>query len=198
MTHWRRRASSNIVPLIGFVFTLPPNVTRVFDWMFFSKFSSDENHSKTVGKKVANFELNLNLALNVDRHKKHKPESELLSVTEKNTTMDTNQPSAIKVAVRMRPLADNEKSDKTILIKDNKVLVLPKNECFEFDYCLNSSNPELFDFASQEMVYRKMGEPLLKNAFQGYNVCLFAYGQSGSGKWISLCWFRFLITNDFR
>ena len=33
------------------------------------------------------------------------------------------------------------------------------------------------DFASQSMIYEKMGQPLLDSAFEGYNTCLFAYGQ---------------------
>jgi kinesin family protein 5 len=36
--------------------------------------------------------------------------------------------------------------------------------------------------SSQEDVYRTMGQPLLKNIFEGYNSTLFVYGQTGSGK----------------
>lgn len=130
--------------------------------------------------------MNLNLALNVD-HSKQSELSETVSgknIDENTSNMDT--PLAIKVAVRMRPLFENEKDSQEsgvddILIKDNQVLIKHKKECFEFDCCLNSSNPELFNYASQEAVYRKMGEPLLDSAFKGYNTCLFAYGQSGSG-----------------
>lgn len=31
-------------------------------------------------------------------------------------------------------------------------------------------------------VYRDIGEEMLLHAFQGYNVCVFAYGQTGAGK----------------
>lgn len=99
-----------------------------------------------------------------------------------------DQPSAIKVAVRLRPLSDAEKAKQTdkldniIMMKDNNVILPHKKECFEFDLCLNSTNMDLFNFASQEQVYRKIGEPLLNSCLQGYNVSLFAYGQSGSGK----------------
>lgn len=35
-------------------------------------------------------------------------------------------------------------------------------------------------FAGQEVVFQCLGESLLHNAFQGYNACIFAYGQTGN------------------
>lgn len=32
------------------------------------------------------------------------------------------------------------------------------------------------------MVFTDLGQDVVKNAFDGYNVCVFAYGQTGSGK----------------
>lgn len=32
------------------------------------------------------------------------------------------------------------------------------------------------------MVYEDIGEEMLEHAFEGYNVCIFAYGQTGAGK----------------
>ena len=32
------------------------------------------------------------------------------------------------------------------------------------------------------MVFEDLGQDVVKNAFGGYNVCVFAYGQTGSGK----------------
>lgn len=34
--------------------------------------------------------------------------------------------------------------------------------------------------AGQEVVFQCLGESLLHNAFQGYNACIFAYGQTGN------------------
>lgn len=34
-------------------------------------------------------------------------------------------------------------------------------------------------FASQEKVFDSVGRDILENAFQGYNACIFAYGQTG-------------------
>ena len=43
-------------------------------------------------------------------------------------------------------------------------------------------------YASQELVYVELAQPLLDYSFRGYNTCLFAYGQTGSGKsyWLAL------------
>jgi len=35
------------------------------------------------------------------------------------------------------------------------------------------------NFASQEIVFDALGRDILDNAFQGYNACIFAYGQTG-------------------
>lgn len=37
-------------------------------------------------------------------------------------------------------------------------------------------------FADQNKVFRDIGEDMLVHAFEGYNVCIFAYGQTGAGK----------------
>ena len=42
--------------------------------------------------------------------------------------------------------------------------------------------PEDINYASQKQVYRDIGEEMLQHAFEGYNVCIFAYGQTGAGK----------------
>ena len=37
-------------------------------------------------------------------------------------------------------------------------------------------------FADQEIVYQEIGMEMLEHAFEGYNTCIFAYGQTGAGK----------------
>jgi len=44
---------------------------------------------------------------------------------------------------------------------------------------LQPSEPE---FASQKQVYEDIGIEMLEHAMEGYNVCIFAYGQTGAGK----------------
>uniref|UniRef100_A0AAQ5ZNA8 Kinesin family member 13Ba n=1 Tax=Amphiprion ocellaris TaxID=80972 RepID=A0AAQ5ZNA8_AMPOC len=56
-------------------------------------------------------------------------------------------------------------------------------QVFAYDYCFWSMDEtEKEKFAGQEVVFQCLGESLLRNAFQGYNACIFAYGQTGSGK----------------
>lgn len=42
--------------------------------------------------------------------------------------------------------------------------------------------PEDVNYACQKQVYKDIGEEMLLHAFEGYNVCIFAYGQTGAGK----------------
>jgi hypothetical protein len=44
-------------------------------------------------------------------------------------------------------------------------------------------DPTAEQFASQEVVFDCLGRDILDNAFQGYNACIFAYGQTG--EWFS-------------
>lgn len=53
---------------------------------------------------------------------------------------------------------------------------------FNFDYSYWSHDPRDLEFSTQAMVYRDIGEEMLQHSFDGYNVCIFAYGQTGAGK----------------
>uniref|UniRef100_A0ABI7X743 plus-end-directed kinesin ATPase n=1 Tax=Felis catus TaxID=9685 RepID=A0ABI7X743_FELCA len=57
----------------------------------------------------------------------------------------------------------------------------PKSFSFDYSYWSHTS-PEDIKYASQKQVYRDIGEEMLQHAFEGYNVCIFAYGQTGAGK----------------
>lgn len=50
---------------------------------------------------------------------------------------------------------------------------------FAFDHCFYSLDPALNHFASQKTVFECLGCDILDNAFDGYNACIFAYGQTG-------------------
>lgn len=43
----------------------------------------------------------------------------------------------------------------------------------------NSNFVHSFFYIGQEKVYKCLGTDVLTNAFEGYNACLFAYGQTG-------------------
>ncbi|XP_070069517.1 kinesin-like protein unc-104 isoform X1 [Drosophila takahashii] len=102
--------------------------------------------------------------------------------------------SSVKVAVRVRPFNSREiaRESKCIIemagattaITNPKV---PPNTSdsvkrFNFDYSYWSHDHHDADFSTQEMVYKDIGEEMLQHSFDGYNVCIFAYGQTGAGK----------------
>ncbi|XP_069378621.1 kinesin-like protein KIF1A isoform X9 [Paralichthys olivaceus] len=99
--------------------------------------------------------------------------------------------ASVKVAVRVRPFNSREigKDSKCIIQMSGNTttIVNPKqakdNKSFNFDYSYWShTTPEDVNYASQVQVYKDIGEEMLLHAFEGYNVCIFAYGQTGAGK----------------
>ncbi|XP_034974215.2 kinesin-like protein KIF1B isoform X3 [Zootoca vivipara] len=100
--------------------------------------------------------------------------------------------ASVKVAVRVRPFNSREtgKDSKCIIqMQGNSTSILnPKNpkeapKSFSFDYSYWShTSPDDPCFASQNRVYNDIGKEMLLHAFEGYNVCIFAYGQTGAGK----------------
>nr|XP_055058328.1 kinesin-like protein KIF1A isoform X7 [Misgurnus anguillicaudatus] len=99
--------------------------------------------------------------------------------------------ASVKVAVRVRPFNSREigKESKCIIQMSGNTttIVNPKqpkeNKSFNFDYSYWShTTPEDVNYACQRQVYKDIGEEMLLHAFEGYNVCIFAYGQTGAGK----------------
>ncbi|XP_054465218.1 kinesin-like protein KIF1B isoform X1 [Anoplopoma fimbria] len=100
--------------------------------------------------------------------------------------------ASVKVAVRVRPFNSREmgKDSKCIIqMQGNSTIIqnpkAPKEPAknFSFDYSYWShTTPEDPSFASQNLVYNDIGKEMLAHAFEGYNVCIFAYGQTGAGK----------------
>ncbi|XP_019397208.1 PREDICTED: kinesin-like protein KIF1B isoform X6 [Crocodylus porosus] len=100
--------------------------------------------------------------------------------------------ASVKVAVRVRPFNSRETSKESkciIQMQGNSTsIVNPKNpkeapKSFSFDYSYWShTSAEDPCFASQSRVYNDIGKEMLLHAFEGYNVCIFAYGQTGAGK----------------
>ncbi|XP_047669896.1 kinesin-like protein KIF1A isoform X10 [Tachysurus fulvidraco] len=99
--------------------------------------------------------------------------------------------ASVKVAVRVRPFNSREMSkDSKCIIQmsgNTTTIINPKvpkeTKSFNFDYSYWShTSPEDINYASQQQVYRDIGEEMLLHAFEGYNVCIFAYGQTGAGK----------------
>uniref|UniRef100_A0A8C9DQL4 Kinesin-like protein n=1 Tax=Prolemur simus TaxID=1328070 RepID=A0A8C9DQL4_PROSS len=100
--------------------------------------------------------------------------------------------ASVKVAVRVRPFNARETSqdakcvvsmqgNTTSIINPKQSKDAPKSFTFDYSYWSHTSAEDP-QFASQQQVYRDIGEEMLLHAFEGYNVCIFAYGQTGAGK----------------
>ncbi|KXJ77862.1 hypothetical protein RP20_CCG006361 [Aedes albopictus] len=102
--------------------------------------------------------------------------------------------SSVKVAVRVRPFNSREisreskciieMSGNTTCITNPKVPPGTSESVkrFNYDYSYWSHDPRDSEFSTQSMVYADIGEEMLQHSFDGYNVCIFAYGQTGAGK----------------
>ncbi|KAJ8563848.1 hypothetical protein ON010_g7499 [Phytophthora cinnamomi] len=95
----------------------------------------------------------------------------------------------VQVAVRVRPFNEREKSmDSTScirMVKETQQTIITDPEtnvekAFTFDYSYNSFVPASEpDHASQQIVWEDIGIKVLEHAWNGFNVSLFAYGQTG-------------------
>ncbi|XP_053404539.1 uncharacterized protein LOC123566392 isoform X3 [Mercenaria mercenaria] len=106
--------------------------------------------------------------------------------------------SNIRVALRVRPLNGKEKDEgskeivkvnnSSVRIENIKVLGIPefgdsrsRIREFLFDHCYDCMQGD-DQLSSQAKVFEDLGTEVLKAAFDGFNACVFAYGQTGTGK----------------
>ena len=108
---------------------------------------------------------------------------------EKNNYLKNNQKSQITIAIRIRPLSQNEKElsdiESVSVINSNSLSVSSENSAkknsqikyqqFFFDYVFDKT-------ATQQEIYTKTTKNLLESIIEGYNATVFAYGATGSGK----------------
>ncbi|CEP12514.1 hypothetical protein [Parasitella parasitica] len=106
----------------------------------------------------------------------------------------------IKVVVRCRPMNSREiargavglirmDGDQTIISRPPDQRTGKESEdvkAFTFDKSYWSADKNDPRYADQQTVYNDLGEELLDHAFDGYNCCIFAYGQTGAGKSYSM------------
>ena len=92
----------------------------------------------------------------------------------------------IKVVVRARPRNEREKSSGgkiNVKCEPRNVIVSDKDRggtmTFSYDHVLNSFKKPT---ATQIDVFNTIGVPILNHAFNCKNTCVFAYGQTSSGK----------------
>jgi len=96
-------------------------------------------------------------------------------------TLLEEQDENIKVMVRVRPQnvqgveAGTKVCVRATSKQDVSVAAHPFPHTFAFD---NVSG----EAASQERIFKLAGRPMVNNVLQGYNSCIFAYGQTGAGK----------------
>nr|XP_047133300.1 kinesin-like protein KIF16B isoform X1 [Hydra vulgaris] len=108
--------------------------------------------------------------------------------------------ASIKVAVRVRPFNQREKSmdakciihmesNRTCIISSKDLNTSENEEVgkdnvkeFFFDYCYWSCDKNSSNYSGQDVVYSDLGTGVVTAADEGYNACIFAYGQTGSGK----------------
>jgi len=91
----------------------------------------------------------------------------------------------VRVVVRCRPMSSKEQARECtsiVEIDHNMVHIRSPpdrpsagDRDFTFDLCYDASS-------TQEEVYADVGEPIIKQAMDGFNCTVFAYGQTGSGK----------------
>jgi len=92
------------------------------------------------------------------------------------------------VGVRLRPFVGYERGQKQVLtIRDKVVSVVAEvagkeAKDFAFDQAMDSTDPQSPQFVGQEKCYELMASRMVGHIFQGYNTCLFCYGQTGTGK----------------
>lgn len=95
------------------------------------------------------------------------------------------QPTRIRVAVRVRPLMQHENPHSEKIVADVSHSVInvydnPENlqqrRDFQFDQVFEPTS-------KQQEVYNGLGIPsMIKKVVEGYHATIFAYGQTGSGK----------------
>ncbi|XP_055502052.1 kinesin-like protein KIF1A isoform X8 [Leucoraja erinacea] len=100
--------------------------------------------------------------------------------------------ASVKVAVRVRPFNSREigrdskciiqmSGNTTTIVNPKQPKEVPKSFNFDYSYWSHTT-PADINYASQQQVYCDIGDEMLQHAFEGYNVCIFAYGQTGAGK----------------
>jgi len=95
----------------------------------------------------------------------------------------------IVVGVRLRPFVGYEQGQKQCMTITNGNMVSiigevagKESKDFQFDEAMDSSDPNSSEFVGQAKCYELMAERMVDHVFQGYNTCLFCYGQTGTGK----------------
>ena len=98
------------------------------------------------------------------------------------------------VSVRVRPINERERamgaSAVVVSMEGARTTIVhperDRRHVFSYDHSFWSCQEDSPAFATQQLIFDRLGRPLLRRALEGYNCCLFAYGQTGSGKSYSM------------
>ncbi|KAI5953010.1 hypothetical protein CANMA_005035 [Candida margitis] len=106
-----------------------------------------------------------------------------------------NDSNNIKVLVRVRPVLPRECEAIEDSSTPQSLVQMPSPGCttilnpttneskqYYFDECVWSFQRNDLNYVDNYQFYRKSGPDLLTHLFEGFNVCLLAYGQTSSGK----------------
>ena len=88
--------------------------------------------------------------------------------------MSSSKKNSIKIALRIKPI--NNKENNITTIQDNSIFINNSN--------LSNQKKFIFDFVydtntDQNTIYEDIGSNIINNTYEGYNSCIFAYGQTG-------------------
>ena len=78
-------------------------------------------------------------------------------------------------------------NETSILSKDGVI------HRFLYDFSFWSFDEEQQVYADQSAVYKSLAQPLLDWSFEGYNTCLFAYGQVNIYVYLNICVVCFML-----
>uniref|UniRef100_A0A8C9XAJ6 Kinesin family member 1C n=1 Tax=Sander lucioperca TaxID=283035 RepID=A0A8C9XAJ6_SANLU len=89
--------------------------------------------------------------------------------------------ASVKVTGRNAKCVIQMQGNTTCISNPKQLKDGAKNFSFDYSYWSHTTADDP-SFACQRQVYKDIGEEMLLHAFEGYNVCIFAYGQTGAGK----------------
>ncbi len=117
--------------------------------------------------------------------------------------INAGESATVQVAVRIRPLNKREQSNESIITVKGSIIHNTSPFISSSSHAISSpvvatelqiKNPESkekntfsYDFiygpdSTQNQVFDQIGMSIIDNTFKGYNTCVFAYGQTGTGK----------------
>ena len=158
-----------------------------------------KNNKNNINKNIMinnniNSNANKNININSNTNNNINKNTNINNIIKSNNIIDNNinnKKSSITVAIRVRPLNQNEldlSPLEAVKVINNSSLIVTsdtsinskktnqiKEQQFFFDYVFDKNS-------SQQMIYEYTTKNLLSGVIEGFNATVFAYGATGSGK----------------